>query len=74
MVVDKLTIPAGQSTVTALDTLFKVYYCFNVEFPLQISPFWEFLACEVYEVMPRREAKPQVRSFATALRGLDMSS
>ena len=71
MVVDQLSIPAGDSTVTALDMLFKSYYCFNVEFPLAISQFWEFFAFDVYGVMNKKEAKPQVRSLASVIRGLE---
>lgn len=40
LVVDKLSIPTGQATVTAIDVLFKAYYCFNVEFPSAMSQFW----------------------------------
>ncbi|KAJ8017429.1 hypothetical protein HOLleu_45176 [Holothuria leucospilota] len=70
MVVDQLSIPAGDSPVTAIDALFKAYYCFNVEFPISVSQFWEFLAFEVNEVMDKKEAKPQVRSLASIIRGL----
>lgn len=62
----------GQATITAIDALFKVYNFFNVEFPLAMSQFWEFLACEVYGVMQKKNAKPQVGTFVTAINVLAM--
>lgn len=55
MMGEQLSIPAGDSPITAIDALFKDYYCSNVELPLSVSQFGEFLIFEVYEIMDKRK-------------------
>lgn len=41
---DGHVIDVGDNAVAAFDVLFKLHYCFNIEFALDLTPFYNFIA------------------------------
>ncbi|MGH0126762.1 UNVERIFIED_CONTAM: hypothetical protein FKN15_040416 [Acipenser sinensis] len=49
------------SLLKAVDVCFKAFYCFDISYPKQCSPAWEFLQHVVYEVAGNESPSPNVR-------------
>lgn len=55
IVVDSKTINLQTTSILkGLDMLFKVYYVFNVHYPLGWKMFWEMVQNGIYEIEPRK--------------------
>lgn len=68
LIVGKVVVEAGKNVVEATDQLFKSHYVFVVHFAQVIQNFWEFMASEVYRVMPASSSKASVRSMVIYLK------
>ena len=71
VVVDGIVITSVENLVIAVQTLFEVFYIFNIEYPINLCSFFTFLQKEVIGLQDSIQPLPKLLKLVSVIHAKD---
>lgn len=67
LIVDRVVIPCGESSVNAFKNLYASFYVFHLQYPMYLNTFYAFFDEFVFQVKSPHLITPSVASLVASL-------